>query len=138
LVYRERRAAEGVRMTIFPRAAIVALLALAALLAALPAGASHDITQRVSVDSAGNQADRESFRPAISADGRFVAFDSIASNLVPSDTNGDYDVFVHDRQTGATTRVSVDTAGVKPTMTAGSPRLAAMAASSPSTPMPPT
>ena len=52
--------------------------------------------------------------PSISADGRFVAFDSIATNLVPGDTNGDpqfepsgEDVFVRDRQTGTTERVSV-------------------------------
>ena len=47
----------------------------------------------------------------ISADGRFVAFMSWASNLVPDDTNEVYDTFVHDRSTGTTTRVSVDSAG---------------------------
>ena len=36
----------------------------------------------------------DSFGPAISADGRFVAFESYASNLVPGDTNDAYDVFV--------------------------------------------
>ena len=51
--------------------------------------------------------------PSISADGRFVAFDSLASNLVPGDTNGMRDVFVHDRQTGTTERVSVDSAGTQ-------------------------
>ncbi|MDD5203973.1 MAG: hypothetical protein PHS17_01055 [Desulfobacterales bacterium] len=40
-----------------------------------------------------------------------MAFDSDAGNLVPVDTNGDYDAFVHDRQTGATTRVSVGSDG---------------------------
>ncbi len=69
------------------------------------------ITERVSIDSAGNQADGSSEGPAISADGRFVAFVSAASNLVPSDTNRESDVFVHDRQTRATERVSVDSAG---------------------------
>ena len=44
--------------------------------------------------------------PDISADGRFVTFDSQASNLVPGDTNGFYDVFVWDRDTGATTRIT--------------------------------
>jgi len=68
-------------------------------------------TERVSVDSAGNQADGSSREPAISADGRFVAFESAASNLVSGDTNGENDIFVHDRQTGATERVSVDAAG---------------------------
>jgi WD40 repeat protein len=70
-------------------------------------------TLRVSVDSAGGEGNGYSARPSISADGRFVAFDSLASNLVPGDTNGDDDVFVHDRQTGTTTRVSVDSAGAQ-------------------------
>jgi hypothetical protein len=68
-------------------------------------------TQRVSVDSAGNQGNADSRDPALSADGRFVAFYSGATNLVPDDTNGFWDVFVHDRQTGTTERVSVDSAG---------------------------
>ncbi|GAG36814.1 unnamed protein product, partial [marine sediment metagenome] len=68
-------------------------------------------TERVSVDSAGSQADGGSETPAISADGRFVVFVSAASNLVPGDTNGQSEVFVHDRQTGATEQVNVDSAG---------------------------
>src|SRR5438309_280140 len=70
-------------------------------------------TERVSVDCAGTQADRESDPPAISADGRLVAFVCPATNLVPGDTNGQSDVFVHDRQTRATERVSVDSAGTE-------------------------
>jgi Tol biopolymer transport system component len=68
-------------------------------------------TERVSVDSAGNQADGGSGKPAISADGRFIAFESDATNLVAGDTNGESDVFVRDRQTGVTERVSVDSEG---------------------------
>lgn len=68
-------------------------------------------TTLASVDSTGNQGNNRSQYPAISADGRYVAFESRASNLVPGDTNGADDVFVHDRQTGETTRVSVDSAG---------------------------
>src|SRR5207249_6721018 len=49
--------------------------------------------------------------PALSADGRFVAFGSDATNLVAGDTNGTTDVFVHDRQTGTTERVSVASGG---------------------------
>jgi Tol biopolymer transport system component/chitodextrinase len=52
-------------------------------------------------------------RIALSADGRYVAFDSLASNLVPGDTNGRRDVFVHDRQTGRTERVSITYAGLE-------------------------
>ena len=69
------------------------------------------ITTRVSVDSAGGQGNGHSFDPAISANGRFVSFLSAASNLVLDDTNGIIDIFVHDRSTGGTTRVSVDSAG---------------------------
>jgi Ca2+-binding RTX toxin-like protein len=68
-------------------------------------------TTRVSFDSAGNQANSESYYPSISADGRFVAFLSNASNLVPGDTNNRDDIFVRDRLTNTTTRVSVDSAG---------------------------
>ena len=66
---------------------------------------------RVSVDSAGNQAIDNSVSPSISADGRFVAFDSNASNLVPGDTNNTFDIFVRDVLTNTTTRVSVNSAG---------------------------
>ncbi|WP_436528158.1 hypothetical protein [Actinoplanes sp. HUAS TT8] len=65
-------------------------------------------TSRVSVSSTGAQADGFSaFSVALSADGRYVLFDAEATNLVPGDTNGFSDVFLHDRATGRTTRVSV-------------------------------
>jgi Tol biopolymer transport system component len=72
----------------------------------------HDMdkgtTQRVNVATGGTQAvGGHSFYPALNADGRFVAFLSDAANLVPKDTNGSWDIFVRDRQTGATERVSV-------------------------------
>ncbi|MCA9772248.1 MAG: hypothetical protein KC466_07545, partial [Myxococcales bacterium] len=51
--------------------------------------------------------------PALSVDGRFVAFNSFASNFVPDDLNEVDDVFVHDRSTGATTRVSLGTDGAE-------------------------
>jgi Tol biopolymer transport system component len=79
----------------------------------------HDMqtgtTTRVSVDSNGTQGDGQSggFNPSISADGRYVAFESAATNLVPGDTNGAEDVFIHDTQTGTTTRVSVDSEGAQ-------------------------
>jgi Tol biopolymer transport system component len=65
----------------------------------------------VSIDSAGKQGNNSSYAPSISADGRWVAFQSDATNLVPGDNNGWADIFVHDRQTGKTTRVSMDSAG---------------------------
>ena len=70
-------------------------------------------TTRVSVASDGTQGNNVSFYPSISADGRYVAFYSDASNLVPDGTNGAKDVFVHDRQTGQTTRVSVASDGTQ-------------------------
>jgi Tol biopolymer transport system component len=68
-------------------------------------------TERVSVSSGGLQADDAAWPPSISGDGRYVAFPSRATNLVPDDTNGAYDVFVHDRLTRTTQRVSVTSAG---------------------------
>ncbi|MAW60577.1 MAG: calcium-binding protein, partial [Planctomycetes bacterium] len=59
-------------------------------------------TVRVSVSSTGGEANDHSQEAAVSADGRFIAFTSLASNLVAGDTNGHRDVFVHDRQTGMT------------------------------------
>lgn len=64
-------------------------------------------TIRVSVSSNGVQANGESSKPSISADGRYVAFASKASNLVPGDTNDVSDIFVHDLTTGKTTRVNL-------------------------------
>lgn len=65
-------------------------------------------TERVSVSSEGHQSNHASLYPAISGDGRYVAYLSFASNLVPNDTNGQWDAFVHDRVTRRTERVSVD------------------------------
>jgi hypothetical protein len=67
----------------------------------------------VSVDSSGAQADQGSYLPWLSEDGRCVAFESDAGNLVPSDANGAKDVFVHDRLTGVTELSSVDTSGAQ-------------------------
>jgi len=70
-------------------------------------------TERVSVSTGGAQANQDCVQAAISADGRFVAFDSTATNLVAGDTNNVTDVFVRDRQLGTTERVSVTTAGAQ-------------------------
>jgi len=66
--------------------------------------------QRVSVSSQGDQSDGWSGHPSISADGRFIAFSSRASNLVPGDTNREADVFVYDLRTGRIERASVASA----------------------------
>lgn len=75
------------------------------------------VTERVSVPSLANRltlgghGNQESDEPAISPDGRYVAFTSAATNLVPGDTNGVPDIFVHDRTLKVTTRVSVASTG---------------------------
>ena len=70
-------------------------------------------TTRVSVSSGGGQGNQASFDAYVSLDGRYVSFSSQASNLVPGDTNGRTDVFVHDRVAGITTRVSVASSGAQ-------------------------
>ena len=77
-------------------------------------------TERVSVSSGGTQGvgacspfQSGSFTPSISADGRYVSFTSCATNLVPGDANLAADVFVHDRTTRRTDRVSVSTEAAK-------------------------
>jgi Tol biopolymer transport system component len=67
--------------------------------------------KRVSVRSDGGQSNGASVFPSISANGRFVAFRSVATNLVPGDTNGRKDAFVYDRQTGKLRRISIGTRG---------------------------
>lgn len=90
-------------------------LAATGLTATGPAATATASLQRVSVDSSGVPGNHRSRAPAISADGRFVAFESLASNLVPGDVNGASDVFVHDRRNGLTTRVSVASGGTSGT-----------------------
>ncbi|MFC1976392.1 peptidoglycan DD-metalloendopeptidase family protein, partial [Chloroflexota bacterium] len=66
-------------------------------------------TTPISVSSGGELGNDNSGLPTISADGRFVAFESLASNLVSGDTANTFDVFIHDRQTGQTTRITHET-----------------------------
>ncbi|MBK7641899.1 MAG: PD40 domain-containing protein [Planctomycetes bacterium] len=89
------------------------LLWLAISLCLCSSVAEAQWTQRASVDSSGAQATGASAYPVISADGRFLAFESLASNLVPGDSNARYDVFVRDLQTGTTERASVGPNGVE-------------------------
>lgn len=81
------------------------------------------LTTRVSLDSSGVQANDDSLNPFITPDGRWVAFESLASNLVPGDTNGVQDVFVHDRQSGQTSRASISSFGVEGNGLSGNPTL---------------
>ncbi len=80
-------------------------------------------TRRVSVGTDGAQANRGSSAPAISGDGRWVAFASHAANLVPDDTNDKLDVFVHDLVSGVTERVSVGPHGEQSLSPSNAPTL---------------
>jgi Tol biopolymer transport system component len=77
----------------------------------------HDLwiaeTARVSTNSAGEQGDNGSYESSISEDGRYVAFASYATNLVPLDSNGTIDVFLHDREASETWRVSISSDGAQ-------------------------
>lgn len=76
---------------------------------------STKVTERVSVGPAGLESDGFSGNPGISADGRYVVFESKGTTLIGAgqDTNGFSDIFVHDRATGVTTRVSVGAGSVQ-------------------------
>jgi Tol biopolymer transport system component len=66
----------------------------------------------VSVNSNGKEGDQDSFAPSISADGRFIAFTSRATNLAGDDCdNGLNQIHVHDRTTGTTHCVSINSNG---------------------------
>ena len=83
------------------------------------------LRELVSISSDGLPGNGGSYTASISADGRFVAFASEANNLVPDDTNGTQDVFVHDRDLGTTERVSVNSAGVQGNQWSESPSISA-------------
>lgn len=100
-------------MSRIPCPAARGVATLAALVLVLGAEAQRGATERVSVSSAGGQGNDWSVRSSISGDGRYVAFNSYASNLVPNDTNYALDVFVRDRVAGQTTRVSVSSSGAQ-------------------------
>jgi Tol biopolymer transport system component len=77
----------------------------------------HDLvngtTVLVNVSSSGVQGNGDAYRPAISSDGGYVAFESVSTNLVPGDTNDDKDIFVHELASGQTTRVNLGPGGVQ-------------------------
>jgi len=86
---------------------------------------SQEITTRVSVRSDGDQGNGTDWSAALSRDGRYVVFGSHSDDLVPGDTNGAADVFVHDRVTGETVLVSVNDAGVQGNDTSWFPAISA-------------
>ena len=96
-------------------AMLLGVVLVSALLVPGTAAAAAKHTQRVNVSSAGAQADQgvASNPPALSANGRYVAFASDATNLVSGDTNGFSDIFVRDLKLHTTTLVSVGPGGVQ-------------------------
>jgi Tol biopolymer transport system component len=81
-------------------------------------------TERMSVDFSGAEGNADSWSAALSADGQVVAFQSSASDLTLADTNFAFDVFVHDRTSGATTLMSAN-CGVAGSSHSRSPSLSA-------------
>lgn len=95
-----------------PIAVVLAVLSTLILaLVPMTANALHAPTTMISRGPSQEPGNGESLRPSISADGRYVAFESAASNLVPGDTNGVRDVFLRDLQTNSTRRISISAAG---------------------------
>lgn len=92
-------------------AALAAFAVVSAVVA--PALAQPATSERASENDEDQQGNSESYDPAVSDNGRFVVFTSLASNLVPDDTNNEYDVFLYDRQEDTTTRVSESTSGAQ-------------------------
>jgi Tol biopolymer transport system component len=81
------------------------------------------LTTRVSVATDGTEGDADSLNPSVSDNGRWIAFDSAATNLVAGDTNARQDCFLHDRKTGVTTRTSLDENGNQVSKNSVSPEI---------------
>lgn len=81
--------------------------------------------ERISVSSGGLEGNGASDLPSISADGRYVAFESDATNLVAGDINGLRDVFVRDRLLGTTELVSLSSAGQQGDCSSARPSISA-------------
>src|SRR5262249_22140419 len=99
----------ALRMRLIGATAIAVVMLAGAI--SVKAAPAPGFTELVSLSSADAQGNLDSEAPSISAGGRFIAFASFSDNLVPGDTNGMVDIFVHDRLTGSTERVSVSSAG---------------------------
>jgi len=112
-------------VTAKPRPASAALLLAVASASFAGAARAQQPMARANVDASGAESLGYAIFPALSADGRWVAFETGADDLVPGDTNDSTDIFVHDRVTGAIVRVSVSSAGVEADNRSGNPSLSA-------------
>jgi Tol biopolymer transport system component/DNA-binding CsgD family transcriptional regulator len=99
---------------------VIGGLALMAFLLLRGGGSEFEV---ISVNNDGDLGSGNSFRPSISADGRYVAFESYADNLAPGDTQRSWDIFVHDRKTGKTELVNVSVTGTFSNAPARSPAI---------------
>jgi Tol biopolymer transport system component len=99
--------------------------ALALVVVAPAVGAADAKTKRVSIKSGGGQVNGQSDDASISANGRYIAFSSGASDLVGNDTNSTTDIFVHDRVTKKTRRVSRRSNGAQGNGPSHSPSISA-------------
>jgi Tol biopolymer transport system component len=127
-----RRIAAGPKLSAVPEqagrlmnTALRTISTVIALVATRAAEAQICDLTRVSLDPAGFEADNHSGSMVLSFDGRFVAFSSSATNLVPLDANGREDVFVHDRFLNTIERVSVDSAGTESDQQSNQPAISA-------------
>jgi len=102
---------------------VVAGLSALLVLGAAPPALAAPTTERVSISTANVQSNGPSRYSAVSWGGRIVAFDSLADNLVANDLNGDRDIFVRNRLSGETSRVSVRTNGDEANDTSFTPQL---------------
>ena len=86
---------------------LVVILITSALFAPIARALPTDIiVERMSVSTEGNEGNRESSRPSISGWGRYVAFQSFATNLVSNDINDYYDIYIRDRAASTTIRIT--------------------------------
>jgi Tol biopolymer transport system component len=102
-------------MSVIEKGPIVAAAAAGLAFVFVSARATGQTTECASINALGQVGDaiNSYYEPSLSGDGRFAVYASYASNLVPGDTNGAWDVFVRDRALGVTLRASVDSSGAQ-------------------------
>lgn len=113
LTHRPRAGAAGIEVTALNTRTLLPWIAACVFPAFAHAQYPGQISL-ASVDADGGVANADSSRPAVSAHGRYIAFDSEGTDVVPGDTNENTDVFVRDQVTGATERVSLTWKGQEP------------------------
>lgn len=112
---------------LYPSALLILFLIAIILLIESPSASIkaqvQGVSELVSISNGGEQGNGDSSQSDISADGRYVAFSSLANNLVEDDTNGARDVFVNDTFTGEITRVSVASDGTEANSESAAPSI---------------